>query len=184
MRRLNYTNSLLLLVLGLGCLSSRGNTQVLTPTIVVQPTLTPTYTPTVAVTVNPTLVVLPTLTPTPPISITPNPTIIASYPTPTATHTSVNFTEPLILDANFFNPLTADLGIHFKMPSDGQAKVSIYNMVGERVKTLVDEYLVKGAHTLYWEGHNSNGALVGNAVYFIIFQYPGGQTIQKVILLK
>jgi|SRR5579872_153594 len=169
-------------MLGLLILTTPAGAQLATPTLAAQQSPAPTLP--FFVTPNSTLVAFDTPTPTPYILVTPNPTLITANHTPTPTLTHVNFPGPLFLDSNFFNPKTSGLGIHFKMDVDGQAKVSVYNMAGELVRSLVNGYRTRGQYVLYWEGHNNNGDLVGNAIYYIVFQYPGGQTIQKVILLK
>ena len=123
-------------------------------------------------------IILPILTPTP------TPISVGYYPTPTSVPTPVTSPSPLFLNANYFNPLQAPLGIHFHMDSDGQARVSVYNIVGEKVAELLNEFRTAGDYALEWAGRNAQTALVGNGVYFIILQTPSGQTIQKVILLK
>lgn len=156
------------------------------PTLVILPTATstPTPTPTLSISISPlpTLVVLPTATPTPtpPYSITP----IGTNTTPTPTSATAGFPAPVYLDSNFFNPLQTPLGIHFKMDSGGQARIDIFNMLGEKVAGLLDEYKPAGTYTLSWNGHNGQNALVGNGVYLVLLQTPVGHTLQKVIVLK
>ena len=105
-------------------------------------------------------------------------------PTPTPTPTPAYSPAPLFLDSNYFNPLQGSLGIHFRLFSDGPTKVSVYNVVGEKVAELLNEFRTAGDYALEWTGKNAQTALVGNGVYFIILQTSSGQAIQKVILLK
>ncbi|HJT24930.1 MAG TPA: T9SS type A sorting domain-containing protein [bacterium] len=156
-----------------------------TPTLVTLPTATPTLipslTPLPTLTPSPTLVILSTATPTKPYATS---TPVGVKTTPTDTPLKVGFPAPLYFDSNFFNPLHAPLGIHFKMDSDGQAKILVFNMRGEEVLKLLNEYEPAGTYSLSWNGHNQLNTLVGNGVYLVVFETPAGNTIQKVIVLK
>ncbi len=66
----------------------------------------------------------------------------------------------------------------------GEVKILVCNIAGEEVEKLADQQLSPGNYRFSWDGRNSAGALVGNAVYFIIIQQPSGNTIKKVIVLR
>jgi hypothetical protein len=66
----------------------------------------------------------------------------------------------------------------------GQVKILIFNIAGQEVKPVCNQYMPIGQYRMYWDGCNGQGAKVGNAVYFIVLQQPSGQIIRKVILLK
>ncbi len=91
---------------------------------------------------------------------------------------------PLYLDENFFNPGTQQLGMDLRVDRAGQVKVVVFNIAGQEVVKLLDQYEGAGNYRLYWDGRNGNGALAGNAVYFITVQQPSGKMIRKVIVLK
>jgi flagellar hook assembly protein FlgD len=66
----------------------------------------------------------------------------------------------------------------------GQVKVMVFNIAGEEVEKIWDQSMNVGNYRAFWDGHNTNGALVGNAVYFIVIQQPSGNMTRKVIVLK
>jgi flagellar hook assembly protein FlgD len=66
----------------------------------------------------------------------------------------------------------------------GEVKILVYNMAGEEVEKLADQQVSPGNYRFSWDGRNKAGALVGNAVYFVIIQQPSGNTIKKVIVLR
>jgi len=66
----------------------------------------------------------------------------------------------------------------------GEVKVFVFNIAGEEVDKLVDQQLNIGNYRFSWDGRNKNGAMTGNAVYFIVVEQPSGNTVKKVILLK
>jgi flagellar hook assembly protein FlgD len=100
---------------------------------------------------------------------------VTSTPTPNAA---------LYLDENFFNPDNQPLGMEARIDVAGEVKILIYNMAGEEVEKLADQQLSLGNYRFSWDGRNNAGALVGNAVYFVIIQQPSGNTIKKVIVLR
>jgi flagellar hook assembly protein FlgD len=66
----------------------------------------------------------------------------------------------------------------------GQVKVLVYNIAGEEVSKLLDQNESVGNYRVFWDGRNKNGALAGNAVYFIVVEQPSGNGVRKVIVLK
>jgi len=90
----------------------------------------------------------------------------------------------LYLDENFFNPTQKSLGMDVRVDTAGQVKIMVFNIVGEEVVKLLDQYENVGQYRVYWDGKNSNGDIAGNAVYFVVIQQPSGTFIRKVIVLK
>ena len=66
----------------------------------------------------------------------------------------------------------------------GEVKIMIFNMSGQEVEKLVDQQMSPGNYRFYWDGRNTSGTIVGNALYFIITDQPSGRMKQKVIVLK
>ena len=66
----------------------------------------------------------------------------------------------------------------------GIVKVTVYNVSGEKVVSLLDGSKSQGAYRLTWDGRNQNGHVVGNGLYIIFVQTPAGQLSRKVIVLR
>ena len=66
----------------------------------------------------------------------------------------------------------------------GNVKVIVYNIAGEEVVKLLDQYENAGNYRVLWNGQNKGNILVGNAVYFIVVEQPSGNMVRKVIVLK
>jgi flagellar hook assembly protein FlgD len=66
----------------------------------------------------------------------------------------------------------------------GQVKITIFNIVGETVATILNKYEPAGQYRVYWDGRNRYGETTGNSVYFVVIQEPSGQMVRKVIVLK
>lgn len=71
-----------------------------------------------------------------------------------------------------------------KVLTPGQVKVLVYNIAGEQVVKLMDQFQNTGNYRAFWDGKNRNGAMTGNAVYFVVIITPDGNMVRKVILLK
>lgn len=88
------------------------------------------------------------------------------------------------LDQNFFNPRQNQLGMDIRVDQPGNCKVMIFNVAGEEVVKLLDQYENAGNYRVYWDGRNSKSAEVGNSVYFVVVVQPSGHMIKQVIVLK
>jgi hypothetical protein len=114
-----------------------------------------------------------------PVLPTPTPTPVVALASPTPTPNVA-----LTLDLNFFNPSQQQLGMNLKVDQAGQVKVMVFNITGEEVVKLLDQYENAGNYRVSWGGRNKNGDMVGNAVYFVVIVQPSGHTIKQVIVLK
>jgi len=83
---------------------------------------------------------------------------------------------------NPFNPTT---NIAFNLPKDTFVECSVYNIKGQKVKTLAREQMRGGNHTLTWNGVDTTGRTVGSGIYFVSIN-PQGQNrvVKKVTLMK
>jgi hypothetical protein len=82
---------------------------------------------------------------------------------------------------NPFNPTTT---ISFELPSDGKVDVSIYNLKGQKVKTLQNDFLTAGNHSLLWDGKDERGRTTSSGIYFYRIKTLKLSTTQKIILMK
>ncbi len=71
-----------------------------------------------------------------------------------------------------------------RVDTAGQVKVMIFNIAGEEVVKLLDQNEPVGNYRVSWDGKNSKGETVGNAVYFVVVQTPDGHLSRQVIVLK
>jgi len=62
--------------------------------------------------------------------------------------------------------------------------LKIYNILGQLVKTLAEDYLPPGKHEVIWDGTDENGERVASGVYLYRLETPKSQTARKMILLK
>ena len=88
------------------------------------------------------------------------------------------------LSQNYPNPFNPKTFIRFALPRDSWVKMEIYNILGQRVKTLVDEKLTAGAKEVEWDGKDDKGFEVGSGIYFYKIKADDFSDIKKMVMLK
>lgn len=94
---------------------------------------------------------------------------------------------PIKLMQNYPNPFTtvnSETTIKFELKKPGKTEVAIYNIKGQKVKTLLDKNLKLGKHILLWNGNDENGNKVANGLYFYKVEQNKETKVKKMILIK
>lgn len=92
--------------------------------------------------------------------------------------------DELTLLQNTPNPFNSRTSIEFDLPEEGSVTLTVYDVLGRPVNTLIDEYLPAGVHRTTWDGRDDAGGLVTSGVYFYRIATPTGQANRKMVLLK
>jgi hypothetical protein len=85
---------------------------------------------------------------------------------------------------NFPNPFNPSTTIAFTAKQSGTAKLSIYNVKGQLVKSLFNGALKAGAQSFTWDGSNDSGSTVGSGIYFYHLEMGNYKSINKMLLMK
>ncbi|NLK49938.1 MAG: T9SS type A sorting domain-containing protein [Candidatus Cloacimonetes bacterium] len=88
------------------------------------------------------------------------------------------------LGQNYPNPFNPSTTISFSLSQAGPAKLAIYNLKGQLVRTLVDGRLDSGNHSAVWDGRDSQGSSVSSGMYLYRLITAQGNHTQKMMLLK
>lgn len=89
------------------------------------------------------------------------------------------------LKQNFPNPFNPSTKIEFSLKKESLTKLTVYNILGQLVKTLVSEKLIEGKHSIQWNGTNEFGKQVSSGIYYFKISTESGFTeTKKMILLK
>jgi len=95
------------------------------------------------------------------------------------------FPEEYKLCNNYPNPFNPRTTIPFELVDDVKVKISIFDIQGRLVKTLVNGNYSKGYHSVYWEGIDQNGSSVSSGIYFYRLETDNGIfRNSKMVLLK
>jgi hypothetical protein len=92
--------------------------------------------------------------------------------------------ENVSLFQNYPNPFNQETLIKYTLPCDCAVKLSVYNLLGERVRTLVDKPQSADDYEVRWDGSDDEGKKVASGIYF--YRVQAGEFIQtnKMLLLK
>ena len=85
---------------------------------------------------------------------------------------------------NYPNPFDAQTTISFSIPKAGRINISIYNIIGQNIKTLADGKLSIGHHQVIWNGKDENDMPVSSGIYFYKMETADFSVLRKCILLK
>lgn len=88
------------------------------------------------------------------------------------------------LSQNYPNPFNPQTIIRFTLPSDTRVKIEIFNILGQKVKTLLDQHLSAGVKEISWDGRNSKGVEVGSGIYFYRIKTKEFTDVRRMVLLK
>ena len=95
-------------------------------------------------------------------------------------------TKPLsyALEQNYPNPFNPTTTILYEIPKPERVTLEIYDVLGQRVATLVDGVQTPGQYTAIWNGRNSAGMQVATGVYFYRLQTGSFTSVKKMLMLK
>ena len=102
--------------------------------------------------------------------------------------------KDIVLEQNYPNPFNpqifagrngnASTKIAFQLPQKSGVKLSIYNIRGQQVKTLVNEEKEKGKYFVSWDGKDEYNRPVASGVYFYKLQVDRFTSVKKMIVMK
>jgi len=82
---------------------------------------------------------------------------------------------------NPFNPSTS---ISFSLDKPAKTEISIYNIKGQKVRTLLNKEMPAGSHSVTWNGKNKDSQTCSNGIYLIKMHTPGYSEIKKATIMK
>ena len=87
--------------------------------------------------------------------------------------------KQILLHQNYPNPFNPITSITFEIPEDSDVQLSIYNLAGRKVHTLVHEMKDAGKHTIQLNGNN-----LSSGIYFYVLKTPHKDIVRKLALIK
>jgi len=88
------------------------------------------------------------------------------------------------LSQNYPNPFNPETHIQFALPRDEQVRITIYDLQGQLVRTMVNERKSAGTYSVIWNGRDENGVKVSSGVYFYRIDAGEFTMTRKMILMK
>jgi hypothetical protein len=88
------------------------------------------------------------------------------------------------LHQNYPNPFNPSTIIQYDLPAPSKVRLEIFNVLGQQVKTLVDDYKEAGYQSVTWNGDDDNGGSVATGIYFYKISADNKVETKKMMLLK
>ncbi|MBN2829789.1 MAG: T9SS type A sorting domain-containing protein [Candidatus Cloacimonetes bacterium] len=88
------------------------------------------------------------------------------------------------MGGNYPNPFNPTTIINFDIANETDVRLDVYNIRGQKVTTLVNEYMKPGYHSVVWDGKDRNSKQVASGVYFYRMKADHKTLTKKMMLLK
>jgi len=106
------------------------------------------------------------------------------YIDPAKADAEVQLPDNFELKQNHPNPFNPDTRIDFTLPETQNVKLEVYNVNGQKIRTLIDAVLTAGEHSIEWNATDDSGERIASGVY--LYRLTAGiyTTSKKMTLLK
>lgn len=88
------------------------------------------------------------------------------------------------LARNYPNPFNPGTNIHFEVPQNSRVKLEIFNILGQRVLTLVNKQVPAGRYDVVWNGRNAQGKAMGSGIYIYRMTAKDFRQTRRMLLMK
>lgn len=92
--------------------------------------------------------------------------------------------QAINLQQNYPNPFNPSTSIAYSLKNNGEVNLEVYNMKGQLVKSLVNEFQETGDYNIRWNGDNETGKSVASGIYFYKLRTGKSSSAKKMILMK
>ena len=92
--------------------------------------------------------------------------------------------ERLALKANYPNPFKGATTIEYDVDRAGTATITVYNLMGQAVRTLVDESHQPGSYRTSWDGTNDAGQRVSSGTYLYAIEADGARQTRRMVYMR
>ena len=92
--------------------------------------------------------------------------------------------ESFALFQNYPNPFNPQTTISYQLPARAQVRLTVYNLLGEKIIELVNEVQNTGEKSVRWDGRDESGRLVHSGVYIFTLQAGDYSQSRKMMLLR
>jgi photosystem II stability/assembly factor-like uncharacterized protein len=88
------------------------------------------------------------------------------------------------LERNYPNPFNPTTTIRYSVPVDSRVVIRVYNVLGQEVRTLVNEVRSAGRHEVVWDARDDAGKSVATGLYLYRLEAKGFSQVRKMMLIK
>lgn len=102
----------------------------------------------------------------------------------TANDDIININQPVALYQNYPNPFNPVTKIQFSIMKKDRVVIDVYNIKGQKVKTLMNDVCDSGKHSVIWNGLDQNNREVSSGVYYYRVKSGNFEQTKKMVLVK
>jgi len=89
-----------------------------------------------------------------------------------------------VLIGNYPNPFNPETIIRFFIETSGNVTIDVYNIRGQKVRGLINDFIERDEHTVLWNAKDDNDREVSSGIYFYQMLTNEGISTKRMILLK
>jgi flagellar hook assembly protein FlgD len=86
--------------------------------------------------------------------------------------------------SSYPNPFRTSAIIGFSLPKNSEASLEIFNLKGQKIRTLHSALLAKGEHSFAWDGKTDKGEPLPGGIYLCRLKGNGFSSVRKLTLMK
>ncbi len=112
---------------------------------------------------------------------------LSNLTTGVSDHSSAQNIQEFALHTNFPNPFNGSTVIAFQIPANDPSThitLEIFNLLGRRVRTLINKNYERGEYTVSWDGRNDSGVELASGVYLYRLKANNFQRVRKLLMIK
>ena len=88
------------------------------------------------------------------------------------------------LEQNFPNPFNSSTKIKYSIPNVSNIVIDIYSLLGQKIKTLIDESKQPGYYEIIWDSRDENGTMVTSGLYLYRLKSENFTQVKKLLLIR
>ncbi len=96
----------------------------------------------------------------------------------------INLPDSYGLFQNYPNPFNPETEIRYQLPNASEVSLSIYNLMGQEIKTLINTYHSAGYYSVKWNGKNNQGMKVASGIYIYIMRAGSFVDVKKLVFIQ
>jgi endo-1,4-beta-xylanase len=101
-----------------------------------------------------------------------------------AVHSTAAVPTDFVLHQNFPNPFNPETSIEFTLPATKSVTMTVFDMNGHTIRTLIDAQMPAGAHVVTWNGLDEQGLRAASGIYFYRMDAGEFSSVKKMSLFK
>ncbi|MCB0275375.1 MAG: T9SS type A sorting domain-containing protein, partial [Calditrichaeota bacterium] len=82
------------------------------------------------------------------------------------------------------NPFNPETTVRYQVPKASDVKITVFNVIGQQVRVLVNESKLAGSHNVMWNGLDDHGKQVSSGIYFLQMKAGDFTKVRKMSLIR